>query len=591
MSLFDNFIKRFAEEDNFFQDLVYEDADPDAKNESFNEEDPEIQELLNKEENSKFKSLRIDINKTIKACIELVNYSKFEKVPEKIKENFNTIVELLLNIRNKLYNSGLLFVNHEEVFKKIDNLCKYINTSNLNLIVDFDNNIETVCNLSNVADLIDNYRSIFQYLKNYPEAYEILTHDDTHDDAYGNKNKVVLDEDKSIDDHVISFENYYKEFISLIRSLLLDKHINLNDDKKFDSIIKYYQTIFDDYFKKVVKKDNKISESDFLNFKSKYIQDNPIKDYLKNLITFSSKENISEINMEFINVVEQELAELKFLISNLFKSKRSLNKKDKSNDAVLQNLYGDILQEVSSPEFIKQYNISRNSSGENPSTRWFLQTLFYKLFNLKNMDKYCTSSVEYIEKKFREYIPKLRLRDLPEDYKENLQSIVNFGVLKLSISGTASFITQNNIGAIIKNLDYYTKHSTTRLDVRSKIVTPLKKLYEGILKLINPAVLCKNSIVNLPDKEIVSSDTNEVVFVVNAEDVVNFLDEVKNFIEDQIKILEAISAEVEVDEDNIISDSLEVNVSTNLLLLYNSFYKLQTFQNIFNDYNKYLAHL
>lgn len=588
MSLFDNFIKRFAEEDDLFQDLISEDVDVDIKDKSFEGEDPEIQELLNQERNSKVKGLRIDINKTIKACIELLNYSKFEEVPEKIKENFNTISELLLNIRTKLYDSGLLFHNHEEISKKIDNLRKYIDTADLNLIVDFDKNIEIVCQSSNVVDLINNYRSIFQYLKSYPEAYDILTQ---HEDISDEQKKIVLDEDTSLDEQVISFENYYKEFISLIRSLLLDKRINLNDDKKFDNIIKYYQTIFDDYFKKVVKKDNKISESDFLNFKSKYIQDNPIEDYLKKLITFSSKKNTSEINIEFINVIEQELAELKFLISSLFRVEHSFNKKNKSNDAVLQNLYNDILQDVASPEFIKQYNISRNRSGDNPSTRWFLKTLFYKLFNLNNMSKYCTSSVEYIEKKFREYIPTLKLSRLPEDYKDELQSIVNFGILKLSISGTASFITQSNIGTIIKNVNYCTKHSTTRLDIRSKVVDPLKELYEGILKLINPAVICKNSIVDLPDKEIVPSDTNEVVFVVNAEDIINFLDEVKEFVESQIKILETISAEVEVDEDNIISDSLEVNVSTDLLLLYNSFYKLQTFQNIFNDYNKYLAHL
>ena len=143
---------------------------------------------------------------------------------------------------------------------------------------------------------------------------------------------------------------------------------------------------------------------------------------------------------------------------------------------------------------------------------------------------------------------------------------------------------------MLQTLDYYTKNSATKFDIRTKIVKPLSSLYKGIIKLITPTVICEDELETLPDK--VASDTSgNVNYVFKTKEAISFIKNVYEALNKQLDILDELPDVSEA--DNIVDDSEVINAKIIIIKLYEFFNKefYNNYKNKFDEYNTYIGNL
>ena len=311
-----------------------------------------------------------------------------------------------------------------------------------------------------------------------------------------------------------------------------------------------------------------ISKDDFINFKNEYIEkhSNEVEEFL-NDISKNIKQNDQQfvINPEFVKTILSKIETLKLGIQAFFIFKE----KDNSGDIVRSN-YNDLLNTISTKDFLLVYRDSYVNK-DNPAVREFLATLIYKIFDLPKGN--CNDSIYFIEDHFKDYVTKktsLEIHQLPDDHNDTyLRTIMNSGLLRIALVDTTNFIqNKNSVDTISTNLNKYTKQLMTRKDARENVVTPLSKLYKGILDLINPVILCKTNIETIQSKD-VQEIFNKNITSFDTKEAIDFLEKLKKFSEDQLSIIKGI--EDVSKQDSFVDDSSVVNMVDTVVDLRNAF--------------------
>lgn len=311
-----------------------------------------------------------------------------------------------------------------------------------------------------------------------------------------------------------------------------------------------------------------ISKDDFINFKNEYIEkhSNEVEEFL-NDISKNIKQNDQQfvINPEFVKTILSKIETLKLGIQTFFIFKE----KDNSGDMVRSN-YNDLLNTISTKDFLSVYRDSYINK-DNPAVREFLATLIYRIFDLPKGN--CNDSIYFIEDHFKDYVTKktsLEINQLPDDHNDiYLRTIMNSGLLRIALVDTTNFIqNKNSVDTISTNLNKYTKQLMTRKDARENVVTPLSKLYKGILDLINPVILCKTNIETIQSKD-VQEIFNKNITSFDTKEAIDFLEKLKKFSEDQLSIIKGI--EDVSKQDSFVDDSSVVNIVNTVVDLRNAF--------------------
>lgn len=576
MGLFNNFLNKCvaAETLTDINETAEERAERETQEKSYNE----YKEKRNK-------VIRKDILKDINACFDLLTYIKHSDTLRELINNCESIGELFSIIGTKLSNAEEDNKDSDDLLKQLkDSLNKLIEASQIKS----STNVDYLLNELNAGDTLYKFFALNSYLQD---------------------SQVSKDEDISL---IQEFNNLYSDFIKFIAGILEHSYRkdNLSGDEKDPVAMEllHFSEIVDTQI--ISKLKNKTGFEEFVN-NFKYNQD--LNTYLKSIFkSLKDDESKFHVNSEYVVTIATLLFKLKNLVISLFKTQTS---QDTDDSEFTEEFYNDLIDAVSSKEFFKKYKLSLDMSNDSQSTRQFLLETLYNNFNLNTMSKYCDKSVNSILNNLNKYMLQFKISNLPEDYEAKIKSIMDFGVFSISLAGAARFINSHDIFDILQSLDFYTKSSATVADVREKIKKPLTSLYKGLLKLIKPALDCKNTLETMPNKDIYLTDKNVVDFVFDAKDALNFLQQVYNQVNVQLNILNELpvldkenvivndkysneksedgnEAKIEL-KDEILKDSEIIDVKTTVIKLYEWYYKefYNNYKNKFDEYNKYIGNL
>ena len=503
------------------------------------------------------KSTRKDILKDIEGCFLLLNYIKKSDTLHSLSNDCESIENLLNSITYKLESVSKDSKELDTVINKLKGLLKkLINESDVN-VSDIINRLLVELNSD---DILYKFFALNEYLQN---------------------SDISKGEDITL---VKEFNILYIDFIRFLRSII--ENSNRDTEKILDEILSYSKNL--DI--QIISKLN--NQTDFENYKNNFQNNNSLYDYLGRIFKLTKETGSKfEVNLDIVSEISLSLYELKNAVLKTFKQVTS--KEDVNDSKTIELFYKDLLDTISSKEFFKKYKMTTDSLGDNQAVRQFLLETIYNNFSLGNMSKYCDKNVNSILTNLKDYLSQFKLRDsLPADYQNKVKDIVNFGVLSIALTGTDRFInSKDNSFDILNALNYYTKSSITKSDLRENVVKPLNSLYKGIIKLIYPAIVCKPELKNIPNKDITSSQSENVVYVFDTEESLNFLEEVYNSLNMQLKILNDIPDVSK--EDSIIEDSEILDVRTTIIKLYEFFNKkfFNDYKKKFDEYNTYIGNL
>lgn len=576
MGLFNNFLNKFIT-----ADILSESEEELKESEKEQESNKEFTEKHNK-------AIRKDILKDIDACFRLLEYIKKANTLRDLENDCETIDSLLISINKKLKDVSKDSDKSDEILNRLTE--KLTNLKELSQVQSIDN-VSYLLDKLKAKDVLYKFFSMHEYLQNF---------------------KLSNNEDINL---INDFNILYSDFIKLIRNIIENtfKKDSLTDEKLSDELANYTTILNTQII-------DKLSDSkSFHDYEESFRNNQDLYSYLSNLFkSVKNNENKFQVNFNIITEMYAVLFELKNTILNLFKSD---NKEDTNDDIeITKEFYNNLLDTISSKEFFKKYKLTEDMSGDNQSVRQFLLETIYNNFGLGNMSKYCDKNINSILKNLSNYLSQFKLRsELPEDYESKVKNIINFGILSIALSGTDRFINSKEVFDLLQTLDYYTKNLATKADIRDKVQKPLASLYNGIIKLINPAIICSSELKTIPNREIDLINNGSIDFIFNTGEALDFLNKVNNSIIQQINILNEIPVldkqdTVVVDKydakysdeesninnqpkielkDEIIEDSEIIDVKTTVIKLYEWYYKefYNNYKNVFDEYNKYIGNL
>jgi len=548
MGLFNNFLNKFI-----IADILNESEEEREEREKEQESIKEFTEKRNK-------AIRKDILKDIDACFRLLEYIKKSNTLRDLENDCETVNSLLTSIDKKLKDVSKDSDKSDEILNKlIEGLIKLKESSQVKSV----DNVNYLLDKLKASDVLYKYFSMYEYLQN---------------SALSSNEDINLIKD---------FNILYSDFIRSIRNIIENtfKKESLIDEKLSDNLTNYMNIINT----QIISKLN--DQKSFQDYEESFRSNQDLSSYLGNIFkSVRDDEDKFQVNFDVLISLYTLLFELKNTILNLFKS---TSKEDISDDTeITKEFYKDLLDTIASKEFFKKYKMTEDMSGDNQSARQFLLETIYNNFGLGNMSKYCDKNINNILKNLSNYLSQFKLRsELPENYESKVKDIINFGILSIALSGTDRFINSKEVFDLLQALDYYTKNSATKADIRDKVQKPLTSLYSGIIKLISPAIICDSELKTIPNKEIDLTNNGSIDFVFNTEEALSFLNKVNTEVIQQINVLNEIPDVSK--EESILEDSEIIDVKTTIIKLYEWYYKnfYNGFKNTFDEYNKYIGNL
>lgn len=564
MSLFEKFKQCFAAITDYEQDDFDQNDDQDITDK---EQQSQKDAILERE-----KVVRKDILKDIDACFTLLNYLKSTDNGPSLSQECENIENLLNSLNSKLESVNKDSKDSDKIINDLKVLLnQLVDTSSIDIVSKINKLIEQL----SLKDTLLKFFALHEYFQN------------------NNYSKV---EDINL---VKEFNLLYINFIRFLKGVIVAGSKDF--EKTQDEFISYTENLNNQI---IAKLNNKQAFEDFEN---NFKQNNSVDDYLWNIFSLSKENNTKfEVNLEKVFDISMKLYELKTLILFIFKS--VTKKEDIDESEVSETLYKDFIDSVSSKEFFKWYKRGVDGKGDSQSARQFMLESLYNNFSLNSVSKYCDKSVSNMLDNLSKYISQFKPWDtLPEDYESKVKNIINFGILSIALAGTDRFInTKSDIDGIVKILDYYTKNLTTKSDIRENILKPLSSLYNGILKLITPAVICKSELENVPNRDISLHQSGSVDFILDTKEALDFLEEVNKSITNQLQVLDELpdvekedvviqdsnNEQLEI-KDEIIKDSEILNVKTTVIKLFEFFYNkfFKDYKEKFDEYNMYINNL
>lgn len=553
MSLFDKFNEKFLKTSAELMDELYKAKEDEDTDEERSEKQSDTEALQRRE-----KVVRKDILKDLEACFILLNYIKRSENLQSLTLDCEQIESLLGNIKEKLEGVGK--ADDSGLIKELISLLKSLTE---NSSVEVSDNIQRLLTLVSDDDVFYKFFALHSYFQNQEQS--------SQDD-------ITL---------ISEFNILYVDFIKFIRQVIktISNQDNLFNEKVLDEILNYSKNFDSQILSKLQNKES------FEQYKNNFKNAHLLSEYIGDLFRLTKQTGSTfEVNREVFIEISMKLQELKNEILRVFKS---TSVKDEEDDIEMTKVfYSDLIDAISSKEFFKKYKMTTDSSGDNQAVRQFLLESFYNNFSLGNMSKYCDRNINDILNNLKDYLSEFKLRDsLPEDYESKVKDIVNFGTLSIALSGTDRFInSKGDVFDMLQILDYYTKNSATKFDIRTKIVKPLSSLYKGIIKLITPTVICEDDLETLPDK-VVSDTSGNVNYVFKTKEAILFIKNVYEALNKQLDILDELPDVSEA--DNIVDDSEVINAKTIIIKLYEFFNKefYNNYKNKFDEYNTYIGNL